>query len=166
MAIDNDLSALLPDPPPPRPARREAAVEEALRRFDGHGPTAPERPVGARPASGHAGWGRPQIAALASVALVVVVSVPIWWTERDRLDPADPRIAPPTVVQDQPAAAPTPGVVASQQPAEPVPTATGRPAPALSAPDAVQPPPPPMAMSDAGPPASSADSLAASSPRQ
>jgi hypothetical protein len=93
MAIDNDLSALLPEPPPARPARREAAIGEALRRFDGHGPAAPA-PASPRPASARRGWGRPQIAALASAALVVLVSVPVWWAERERIAP--PR--PPTAV--------------------------------------------------------------------
>lgn len=132
MAIDNDLSALLPDPPPARPARREAAIEEALRRFDG-GP--PQAPVETRPEPGRSGgWGRPQIAALASVALVVLVSVPIWWTGRDRIIPqAPPAASPPAAVADGPAppasgkpVAPTnavPGIVqpsASPSPATPV----------------------------------------------
>jgi len=34
MAIDDDLSALLPQAPPPRPAQRDAAIEQALHRFD------------------------------------------------------------------------------------------------------------------------------------
>lgn len=90
MAIDTDLSALLPDPPPPRPARREAAIDAALRRFDGAPAQAP-----ARPAATSRGWGRPQIAALASVALVVLVSVPVWWAERDRIAPRVPAPAAP-----------------------------------------------------------------------
>src|SRR5690242_14580311 len=93
MAIDDDLSALLPDAPPPRPARREAAIGEALRRFDGE--PAPARPGRAAPA--RTGWGRPQVVALASVALVVLVSVPVWWAERDRIVPqAPPRAAATT----------------------------------------------------------------------
>lgn len=103
MAIDNDLSALLPESPPPRPARREAAIEEALRRFDGRGPQTPPAPVKARPTWGRDGWGRPQIAALASVALVVLVSVPIWWAERDRLVPNAPEVAAPAA-RDAPVA--------------------------------------------------------------
>lgn len=110
MAIDNDLSALLPDPPPPRPARREATIEEALRRFDGGSQQAPAK---ARPEPARGGWGRPQVAALASVALVVLVSVPIWWTGRDRIIPqASPSAAASPVV-----AAPAPAPAAPQQPA-------------------------------------------------
>ena len=100
MANDNHLSALLPDPPPPRPARREEAIELALRRFDGAG-AGTAQPVGGRAAPARAGWGRPQIAALASVALVVMISVPIWWAEKDRLVPDAPRIARP-VAQGEP----------------------------------------------------------------
>ena len=104
MAIDNDLSALMPDPPPPRPARREAAIELALRRFDGE--PAPAFPARVRPGPAPAGWGRPQIAALASVALVVLVSVPVWWAERDRIAPRAPPAAATTA--PAPAAAPAP----------------------------------------------------------
>ncbi len=35
MPIEDDLSVSLPKPPPPNPARREAAIDAALRRFDG-----------------------------------------------------------------------------------------------------------------------------------
>lgn len=93
MSTDNDLSTLLPDPPPPRPAAREAALAEALRRFDGRGARAQvepdRRPVPARPI-----WARPQVAVFASAALVVLVSVPVWWTERDPILPSTPAPAP------------------------------------------------------------------------
>jgi hypothetical protein len=113
MATDNDLSALLPEPPPARPARREAAIDEALRRFDGGGQSAPSPPVKARPAPAREGWGRPQIAALASVALVVLFTVPIWWAEKDRLSSDFPQ-APP-LAQDPPGLAPEPAPRAPQQ---------------------------------------------------
>ena len=35
MAVDSDQTDWLPKPPPPRPARRDAAIETALRKFDG-----------------------------------------------------------------------------------------------------------------------------------
>jgi hypothetical protein len=87
MTTDSDLSALLPNPPPPRPAARAAALAEALSRFDGQGaaPAKSSAPPRARP-----GWARPQLAAFASALLVVLVSVPIWWAERDRLRPPSP----------------------------------------------------------------------------
>ena len=37
MGDDDDIAASLPRPPFPAPARREAAIAEALRRFDGGG---------------------------------------------------------------------------------------------------------------------------------
>jgi hypothetical protein len=69
-------SQLLPDPPPPRPNRREAAIEAALRRFDGEPePTIPGRPAG--------GWWaqsrRPQFAMVMSLALIAVIGVPATW---------------------------------------------------------------------------------------
>ena len=35
MAVEQDQSSWLPGPPPPRPLAREAAIEAALRKFDG-----------------------------------------------------------------------------------------------------------------------------------
>ena len=35
MAVEQDQAGLLPEPPPPRPARRDAAIDAALRKFDG-----------------------------------------------------------------------------------------------------------------------------------
>jgi hypothetical protein len=91
MATDDDLTALMPQPPPARPARREAAIELALRRFDGSGRQA-DLPT-QRPARRFEGLGRPQVVALVSVALVVLVSVPVWWAEQDRLAPRAPQVS-------------------------------------------------------------------------
>lgn len=88
MAGDEDLSALLPEPPPPRNARRDAAIEAAMLRFDGKEPTstvAPPRP--ARPASRWSLLGRPQFGALLTAALVGVIAVPIWLSNGDQLTP-------------------------------------------------------------------------------
>src|SRR5687768_13754687 len=119
MATDNDLLASMPEPPPPRPARREAAIQEALRRFDGAREAAPARPGSTRPASMSQGWGRPQIAVLASAALVVLVSVPIWWTEKDGVLPDVPQ-APRPIAQNPPGEAPAPQARAPQQTVPPV----------------------------------------------
>ena len=67
---------MLPTPPPPRPARRDATIDLALRRFDGE----PD-PVAPRPAPGRAGWvvgGLRQRPAglLASVLIVAAIGVP------------------------------------------------------------------------------------------
>jgi Flp pilus assembly protein TadD len=88
MAGDEDLSALLPEPPPPRNTRRDAAIEAAMLRFDGREPApavAPLRPV--RPASRWSLLGRPQFGALLTAALVGVIAVPIWLSNGDHLTP-------------------------------------------------------------------------------
>lgn len=151
MAID-DLSALLPDPPPPRPARREAAIEQALRRFDAGGRPVSPAPVAPRPARRFEGWGRPQIAALASVALVVLVSVPIWWS-RDQLAPDTPAAVAPPPSAATPAPAVPPGAsVPSVAPAPAEPAGADAPAVPVVAPAA------PATLSE---PAAAADATAA-----
>lgn len=73
MAVDD--SSLLPETPPPRPARREAAIEAALRRFEG----IEDMPVGAeRPSSASRwAWGRhPQFGLLVSASLIAVIGLP------------------------------------------------------------------------------------------
>ncbi|KRC81100.1 tetratricopeptide repeat protein [Sphingomonas sp. Root241] len=88
MAGDEDLSALLPEPPLPRNARRDAAIEAAMLRFDGGEPApaaAPPRPV--RPASRWSLLGRPQFGALLTAVLVGVIAVPIWLSNGDQLTP-------------------------------------------------------------------------------
>jgi hypothetical protein len=74
MAVEQDQSGLLPEPPPPRPARRNAAIDAALRKFDGveePAPAARDRPT--RPWTG---LQRPHVAAFASAILLVVVGIP------------------------------------------------------------------------------------------
>ncbi|MDO9362064.1 MAG: tetratricopeptide repeat protein [Sphingopyxis sp.] len=83
---DDDLKAFLPDPPPPAPKRKEAAISEALARFDGT--PAPER----RPRPESAPWWkklqRPQAGLLAMAALVATISLPFAWMAPDRGPPA------------------------------------------------------------------------------
>lgn len=76
VTIDSDIAAALPEPPPPRPARRDAAIEEALRRFDGG--TASDRPRAATAAPWRGRIARPQFAAFATIALVALISLPVW----------------------------------------------------------------------------------------
>lgn len=73
MAVEQDQAGLLPEPPPPRPARRDAAIEAALRKFDGIEEPAPA--AGQRPARWN-GIQRPHVAALASAMLLVVIGIP------------------------------------------------------------------------------------------
>lgn len=74
MAMEKDQSAWLPEPPPPRPARREAAIEAALRKFDGAEETAPSSRKG--PLRAWTSTHRPQVAVLASAMLLVMVGIP------------------------------------------------------------------------------------------
>jgi hypothetical protein len=70
--MDKDQPAWLPEPPPPRPARRDAAIEAALRRFDGEDSATADPERGPSWASTH----RPQLAMLVSAMLLVVIGVP------------------------------------------------------------------------------------------
>jgi hypothetical protein len=77
MALEKDQSAWLPEPPPARPARRDAAIEAALRKFDGDDEIAPPK---ARPAN--ASWGsrhRPQLGFALASMLVLVIGIPAAW---------------------------------------------------------------------------------------
>lgn len=144
---DDDISAALPRPPLPAPARREAAIAAAMRRFDGLGEA---EPVAKRPPPA-ASWGRrPYLGALAGAALVAVIALPLAWTSFDEQpyrearkppaaraapDPAPPRsdpvIAPPESSRPAPAVAPDEAPVpASADAAE----AFDEPAPVVAAP--------------------------------
>jgi len=76
MPPDDPLS--LPNPPPPRPDKREAAIATALRKFDGE--PEPARPI--RPAATGGWWARsrqPQFAMGMSLALIAGIGVPATW---------------------------------------------------------------------------------------
>src|SRR5947209_1576606 len=72
MPVEDEFG--LPRPPLPRPVRREAAIEAALRKFDGaesQDPSREERP--------RRSWGivhRPHLAVAVSAALLLVVGIP------------------------------------------------------------------------------------------
>jgi hypothetical protein len=69
MAVDQDDFGL-PSPPPPRPARRDAAIEAALRKFDGvEGAVAQSRRTWAR-------THRTQLSVAFSALLLVVIGIP------------------------------------------------------------------------------------------
>jgi hypothetical protein len=135
MDPDRDLAASLPDAPPPRPDRREAAIAEALRRFDGGSerPPAPATPAPRR-------FGRPQLAMLATALLVVAVGLPVALTENPWSGAPEPdvpaTIAPPAspALQQSQIAAPSASLApggARQAPApalvtSPAATPTGR----------------------------------------
>lgn len=80
MTKEDPLLALLPKGPLPRPDRREAAIGEAMRRFDGE--QGARRAAGRSPRAGRAWlatpWGRPQIGAVLATALVGLLALPLW----------------------------------------------------------------------------------------
>lgn len=80
MVQDDPLSTLLPKPPLPRPDRREATIDEAIRRFDGadEAPPATGRSSGAKRTWLATPWGRPQLGAVLATALVGLIALPLW----------------------------------------------------------------------------------------
>lgn len=94
MGSDDRIAASLPQPPLPAPARRTAAIEAALRRFDGEQAT-----DAGGPRARAAPWWRHmdyrQVGALASIALVAVIALPLAWTSMDEGASLEQR-APPS----------------------------------------------------------------------
>jgi hypothetical protein len=107
--IKRDIAAALPPLPPPAPARREAAIAEAMRRFDAGGEAAP-----AAPSRGQSAplrrllHNHPQLAGLIAASLALIVGAPIAWRElsnrhspvvesggRDAADTDDSVVPPP-----------------------------------------------------------------------
>lgn len=99
MADDRDLGRQLPDPPPPRPDRREAAIDTAVARFRG-------KATPARPSPPRRRWTRvgPQLGAVAATALVVVIGPPVW--RSGKIETPAPR--PTTAIATDPVAATPP----------------------------------------------------------
>jgi tetratricopeptide (TPR) repeat protein len=164
MGGDDDIAASLPRPPFPAPARREAAIEEALRRFDG-GSARPPVSAGRQSGSRPPGWRvRPYAAALAGALLVALVAVPAIWmspggrsvppgghgspgTERAR---PDTRIAALDAVPSEPAAAASESAI-DDSPASPAGAAKGpaqEPRPTQLARNEPPPPPPPGGLAE------------------
>ena len=134
MATERDLSALLPPMPPPRPDAREAAIGEAMRRFDGEAPT-PKPSTAARRKSL---LGRPQLAALAAAGLVATIGLPLWLS--GDLTPHVPsRMQSESAPAEAPAEPPALADVAPATPEEesrafPAPTSPASQAPVTAAP--------------------------------
>ena len=77
MAQDGDDIVSLPSPPPPRPAARQAAIESALRKFDGVEEAPAARPAAGRPSRIRwAGMQRRPAGALIAAAVLVVIGIP------------------------------------------------------------------------------------------
>ena len=115
MAVDGDES-LLPKPPPPRPAARRAAVEAALRKFDGSDEPSIGSKERKRPLRGWKIMGRRPAGALVTAALIAVIGIPAAMIAlRDQA--IAPRADEPAVAQpEQNAAAETNSPPAAMQP--------------------------------------------------
>jgi len=168
MPADNE-SVLLPEPPPPRPAARDAAIETAMRRFDG---VADQSASGSKP---RAAWTRrPQFQLAIAASLVLAIGLPAtlisirdhggipgttprpaaeapaqmgpsapsaaFIPEKPEAVPAEPKPAPPAAIR-----APEPQAPAVNSPAPPAPLAEreGSAERDEIAPAAPPPPPPP-----------------------
>lgn len=112
MADDRDLARLLPDPPPPRPVARDAAITAAMRRFDGVPDPAPAAAPDRRPARWVSGK---RIGAFATIVLVAGISLSIALNRPGGLQPG--RVEPPPVVT-APRAAPAPGSASVPNPSD------------------------------------------------
>ena len=123
MAVEKDQSAWLPEPPPPRPARRDAAIAAALRKFDGSEHSAPA--AWPEPRRSWASTHRPQVAVMVSAALLVVVGVPAALIGIRNEAPKPESAAPPVASSSNGAARHTPPVV--QAPAPPMPSVAPKP---------------------------------------
>ena len=146
MAVDEDQTNWVARPPPPRPQRREAAIEAALRKFDGVEEAAPE--TRATPSRGWAQSFQPRLAVAMSVALLLVIFIPATMIGRHDTRPT-PRDARPDVAVESNVAPPQAQVAQTAAPAPP-----GRTAPAdvnsraTSAPRRAAPAPPPAVVTD------------------
>jgi hypothetical protein len=110
MAVDQDDFGL-PSPPPPRPARRESAIEAALRKFDGV-----EGAVAERPRRTWARAHRTQLSVAFSALLLVVIGIPAALIGLPPPAPAPPPASAPLARRD--AAPPAPQAPATAEPAQ------------------------------------------------
>ncbi len=129
MAVEKDQSDWLPEPPPPRPNRRDSAIELALLKFDGvEGSSRAEKRAQRRSwVASH----RPAVAVLVSAMLLVVIGIPaaligiggvqqapvssvhterVTFTPRPAQPPANIAAAQPPIVAQPPIAAKPPSV--------------------------------------------------------
>lgn len=98
MEPDDDLARLLPEAPP-RPDRREAAIAEAMRRFDGEKPAPSVRTGPQRTWPSWLQLGRPHLGALISAVVVAVVGVPLALMVIREQQASDPPVEPESANQ-------------------------------------------------------------------
>jgi hypothetical protein len=125
MNPDDDLAKLLPEAPP-RPDRREAAIAEAMRRFEGEKPAVPSTPRRSkwiRPS-----WlnvGRVQMSALMSMGILAIVGVPLALMVTREQTPVTPQAEPVSAINPRNAAQPqTPAGISAGRAARQEPTAS------------------------------------------
>jgi hypothetical protein len=153
MTGDDDLRALLPDPPPAAPKPREAAIAGALARFDGG--AAPVRKPRPTTRSWWKSLQNPKTGLLAAAALVVAISLPFAWqapvpptpAAEEQVSPGQRDAAPPTPheIADAPAAIPAimpPSTKAAPASIEPSPVHSNDVAAAAKPVEIAQAPPP------------------------
>jgi len=134
VAIDSDNQLSLPDPPPPRPAARKEAIDAALRKFDG----IEETPAVRRPS--WLGMDRRAFGALATAAIVAVISVPIALDAlRDLPQPAQQQASPPVVADVAGPAPQAPAASDNLTASEPAADQVGSPVPPEEKPTPEQP---------------------------
>lgn len=152
MDRDDDIARLLPEPPPPRPAGRSAAIARAMHRFDGDEEPAAAAPPGPTAAPVRSWRQRTQIGAFASILLVAVIAIPLALQRQAETPPAPSR--------------PVPAIerTVATEPAPPQAQAPERAAPIRQAPPHLPPTPPPAAAKPEPAPAPQAEAQA--EPRQ
>lgn len=158
--MEDDLARQLPDAPPARPAARRAALIAAMARFDGVETVAPAP----RPVPAQSRWRlRPgPMGALASIALVALVGIPMALDHRDvpgevaRQQPAakapERAVAPSTTAVPRPLTAPAPETPVSPDRSAPKSAARDATRAASRVVEAEPPPPPPPPPAPAPPP--------------
>lgn len=150
MAGKDELPLSLPDPPPPAPARREAAIEAAMARFDGAGRSMEARPRQRprwRPA-----MQRPYLVSAMALSLLALVVAPVAWMHMPREEASAPKMAdhsvqgpPKADVETPPAPMPPAPVEVSEEPPAAAPSRPAAAPPLLAQAPAPPPPPPPVA---------------------
>lgn len=114
---DEDIARLLPEPPPPRPARRDATIALAMRRFDGDAAPSPAATAThARPGRSFA-WG--PTGALASILLVALIGIPIALRNPGGDLPRPEQRQPPAAEYATPGALPSEDIRPAGKPANP-----------------------------------------------
>lgn len=115
MAIDSDNPVSLPTPPPPRPAARREAMDAALRKFDG----LEGAPAGKLPARPWWTSHQRQLGALATAAIIAVVSIPVVLNIIQDQPKPSPQDRAPAAVHPKPSLSTVADVAAETPPTEP-----------------------------------------------